>query len=53
MHEPRDLAAAVISEKTTSVHVSHILAKLDAENRVRAAATAHRLGLFDTRATAD
>ena len=37
-----------ISQKTTSIHVSRILAKLGAENRVRAAATAHRLGLFDT-----
>jgi DNA-binding CsgD family transcriptional regulator len=37
-----------ISPKTTSIHVSRILAKLNAENRVRAAATAHRLGLFDT-----
>jgi DNA-binding CsgD family transcriptional regulator len=42
-----------ISEKTTSIHVSRILSKLDAENRVRAAATAHRLGLFDTRAAAE
>ncbi|HEV7808252.1 MAG TPA: AAA family ATPase [Solirubrobacteraceae bacterium] len=42
-----------ISEKTTSIHVSRILSKLDAGNRVRAAATAHRLGLFDTRAAAD
>ena len=42
-----------ISEKTASVHVSHILAKLDAENRVRAAAIAHRLGLIDTYAVAD
>ena len=37
-----------ISEKTASVHVSHILAKLDAPNRVRAAAIARRLGLLDT-----
>jgi DNA-binding NarL/FixJ family response regulator len=33
----------VISVKTASVHVSHILAKLDARNRVEAAAIAHRL----------
>ena len=41
-----------ISPKTTSVHVSHILAKLDVENRLRAVATARRLGLFDTQQTA-
>jgi DNA-binding NarL/FixJ family response regulator len=35
----------VITEKTASVHVSHILAKLDARNRGEAAAIAHRLGL--------
>jgi DNA-binding NarL/FixJ family response regulator/tetratricopeptide (TPR) repeat protein len=40
----RQIAAAlVISAKTASVHVSHILAKLDAQNRVEAAAIAHRL----------
>jgi DNA-binding NarL/FixJ family response regulator len=33
----------VISVKTASVHVSHILAKVDARNRVEAAAIAHRL----------
>jgi DNA-binding NarL/FixJ family response regulator len=33
----------VISVKTASVHVSHILAKLDAPNRREAAAIAHRL----------
>jgi DNA-binding CsgD family transcriptional regulator len=32
----------VISVKTASVHVSHILRKLDAPNRVEAAAIAHR-----------
>jgi DNA-binding NarL/FixJ family response regulator len=32
-----------VSVKTASVHVSHILAKLDARNRVEAAAIAHRL----------
>jgi DNA-binding CsgD family transcriptional regulator/tetratricopeptide (TPR) repeat protein len=42
-----------ISEKTAGVHVSHILAKLGAENRVRAAAIAHRLGLLDTYAVSD
>lgn len=35
----------VITEKTASVHVSHILSKLDARNRGEAAAIAHRLGL--------
>jgi DNA-binding NarL/FixJ family response regulator len=33
----------VISVKTASVHVSHILRKLDAPNRVEAAAIAHRV----------
>jgi DNA-binding NarL/FixJ family response regulator len=33
----------VISVKTASVHVSHILRKLDASNRLEAAAIAHRL----------
>jgi DNA-binding CsgD family transcriptional regulator/tetratricopeptide (TPR) repeat protein len=35
----------VISVKTASVHVSHILRKLDAPNRREAAAIAHRLAL--------
>ena len=40
----REIAdALVISVKTASVHVSHILRKLDAPNRVEAAAIAHRL----------
>jgi DNA-binding CsgD family transcriptional regulator/tetratricopeptide (TPR) repeat protein len=40
----REIAAAlVISVKTASVHVSHILAKLDVPNRREAAAIAHRL----------
>jgi DNA-binding CsgD family transcriptional regulator len=34
-----------ISEKTASVHVSRILAKLDVRSRVEAATTAHRLGI--------
>jgi DNA-binding CsgD family transcriptional regulator/tetratricopeptide (TPR) repeat protein len=34
-----------ISEKTASVHVSHILAKLGVSGRVEAAGVAHRLGL--------
>jgi DNA-binding NarL/FixJ family response regulator len=37
-----------ISQKTASVHVSHILGKLNAENRVQAAGIAHRLELLDT-----
>ena len=41
----REVAAElVISVKTASVHVSHILRKLDAPNRREAAAIAHRLG---------
>ncbi|HET7828383.1 MAG TPA: AAA family ATPase [Candidatus Limnocylindrales bacterium] len=36
----------VISVSTASVHVSNILAKLDVENRVEAAALAHRLGVI-------
>jgi DNA-binding CsgD family transcriptional regulator len=40
----REIAAAlVISVKTAGVHVSHILRKLDAPNRIEAAAIAHRL----------
>ena len=40
----RELAAElVISVKTAGVHVSNILRKLDAPNRLEAAAIAHRL----------
>ena len=40
----REIAATlVISVKTASVHVSHILRKLDAPNRLEAAAIAHRV----------
>jgi DNA-binding CsgD family transcriptional regulator/tetratricopeptide (TPR) repeat protein len=41
----REIATTlVISVKTVSVHVSHILRKLGAPNRLEAAAIAHRLG---------
>jgi DNA-binding NarL/FixJ family response regulator len=40
----RQIAAAlVISVRTAGVHVSHILRKLHAPNRLEAAAIAHRL----------
>jgi DNA-binding NarL/FixJ family response regulator len=39
--------ALYISEKTVSVHISRILAKLDARGRVEAAGLAMRLGLLD------
>ena len=42
----RQIADALfISDKTASVHVSNILAKLGVANRAEAAATAHRRGL--------
>ena len=37
--------ALFITEKTASLHVSHILAKLGVAGRGQAAAIAHRLGL--------
>ena len=41
----REIATALyISEKTASVHVSHILAKLGVRSRVQAVAVAHRIG---------
>jgi ATP/maltotriose-dependent transcriptional regulator MalT len=44
----REIAAQLfISAKTASVHVSNILAKLGVAGRGEAAATAHRLRLFD------
>ncbi|MFI0483021.1 AAA family ATPase [Actinomadura sp. 9N215] len=44
----REVAEALfISAKTASVHVSNILAKLGVSTRTEAAATAHRLRLFD------
>ena len=51
----REIAAElVISDKTASVHVSHILTKVGARNRVEAASLAHSLGFGATdRAAAD
>nr|WP_186356816.1 helix-turn-helix transcriptional regulator [Streptomonospora sp. PA3] len=43
----RIAAELFISVKTASVHVSRILGKLGAATRGEAAATAHRLGLFE------
>jgi DNA-binding CsgD family transcriptional regulator len=44
----RDIASELfISAKTASVHVSNILGKLGVSSRGEAAATAHRLRLFD------
>jgi len=37
-----------MSEKTASVHVSRILAKLDVRGRVEAATMAQRLGIVQT-----
>ena len=43
----RQIAEALfISDKTSSVHVSNILAKLGVANRAEAAAAVHRLGLI-------
>jgi DNA-binding CsgD family transcriptional regulator/tetratricopeptide (TPR) repeat protein len=39
-----------ISEKTASVHVSNIMSKLGAANRLEAAAITHRLGLLEPNA---
>jgi DNA-binding CsgD family transcriptional regulator len=44
---PEIAAELFISAKTASVHVSNILAKLDATSRTEAAAIAHRAGLAD------
>jgi DNA-binding CsgD family transcriptional regulator/tetratricopeptide (TPR) repeat protein len=49
-HTNREIAAElVISVRTAGVHVSHILRKLGAPNRLEAAAIAHRLGPGATR----
>jgi DNA-binding CsgD family transcriptional regulator/tetratricopeptide (TPR) repeat protein len=45
MTNPEIAAELFISQKTASVHVSHILAKLGVANRAKAAALAHRLGI--------
>ena len=44
---PEIAAELFITAKTASVHVSNILAKLGVSSRGEAAATAHRLRLFD------
>jgi DNA-binding NarL/FixJ family response regulator len=47
-HSNREIAADLfISPRTASVHVSNILGKLHVASRGEAAATAHRLHLFD------
>ena len=47
----REIGAQLyMAEKTASVHVSRILAKLDVRSRTEAAAVAHRLGLGGTAA---
>ncbi len=43
--------ALFISEKTASVHVSHILAKLGVGSRVEAASVAHRMGIGSKEST--
>ncbi len=44
----REIAASLyMAEKTASVHVSRILAKLGVRSRTEAAAVAHRLALTD------
>ena len=50
-HTNREIGETLfISEKTASVHVSRILAKLGVRSRVEAATSAHRLGLAATSA---
>jgi DNA-binding NarL/FixJ family response regulator len=43
---PEIAAALFISPRTAGVHVTHILRKLDAATRVRAATVAERAGLL-------
>ena len=50
----REIGAQLyMAEKTASVHVSRILAKLDVRSRTEAAAVAHRLGFGGDHARAD
>jgi DNA-binding CsgD family transcriptional regulator/tetratricopeptide (TPR) repeat protein len=49
MTNRRIAAELVLSVRTVDVHVSHILAKLDAGNRGEAAAIAHQLGVVGER----
>jgi DNA-binding CsgD family transcriptional regulator len=46
-------AELYMSPKTASVHVSHIIAKLDVKTRIEAATAAHRLGLATSEAMTD
>ena len=53
-HTNRQIGEALfMAEKTASVHVSRILAKLGVKSRVEAATTAHRLGLTQPSAPGD
>ncbi|HEX5899161.1 MAG TPA: response regulator transcription factor [Solirubrobacteraceae bacterium] len=53
-HTNREIGETLfISEKTASVHVSRILAKLGVRARVEAATAAHRLGLAASSAPGD
>ena len=53
-HTNREIGASLfISEKTASVHVSRILAKLGVRSRVEAATAAHRLGMTAASAPGD
>jgi DNA-binding CsgD family transcriptional regulator len=53
-HTNREIGATLfISEKTATVHVSRILAKLGVRSRVEAATAAHRLGLTAASAPGD
>ena len=40
-------AELVVAEATVKAHVSHILTKLDMENRVQVAICVHEAGLLD------